>query len=203
MVMDRGRRGGPRQCDRARLAVATDRRVSHQRPEPRDANGVDHPGLVPTAGSDASGSGGTTRSFADAAATGRGESDAANGARRDGDPTTARGYRAQGGRRKTDRAEAGGPSGASARNPICFGDAAARGAISFGATGAHCLTSAGPELQAGITPAPRATGAGPETRGRSSSPGAGDRQGWPVANAHNPLGDLPVRHRRDPDAEIR
>jgi hypothetical protein len=202
MVMDRGRRGGPRQRDRARLALATGRRVSHRRPEPRDAND-DCSGLAPTAGSEASGPGGTTRGFADVATTGRGESDAANGARRDRDPTTLRGSRAQGGRRETGRSEAGCSGGASARSPICFGDAAARGAISFGVAGAHGLTSAGAEFQAGITAAPRSTGAGPEARGGSSGPGAGDRQAWPVANAHNPLGDPPACHRRDPGAEIR
>jgi hypothetical protein len=199
MVMDRGRRGGPRQCDRARLAVATERRVSHQRPEPPDANGVDRSGLVPSAGSDASGSGGTTRGFAYAAATGRGKSDAANGARRDRDPTTVPGNRAQGSRRETGRSEAGCASGASSR----FGDAAAHGPISFGVAGAHGLTSAGAELQAGITPAPPATGAGPEPRGGSSSHAAGDRKAWPGANAHNPLGDSPAHHRRDPGAEVR
>lgn len=200
MVMDRGHRGCPRQRDRARLAVATDRRVSHQRPEPRDADGVDCSGLAPTAGSDASGSGGTTRGVADATATARGESDTANGARRDRDPATLRGNRAQGGRRETGRSEAGCPGGASARSPICFPDATARGA-SFGVTGAHGVTSAGSYLQARTFPAPRSTGAGPETRDGSSSHGAGDRQAWAVANAHNSRGDLLTCHRRYPGAE--
>jgi hypothetical protein len=170
MVMDRGRRGRARQRGCARLAVATDQRVFHQRPEPRDANGVDRSRFAASAGRDSTASGGTTHGFTIAGASVRGERESVDCAgRRCGaavDGGRPFGNRPYSGRRKAGRSEAD-----------SLGCADVPGPRTFRCAGAFNAITASTELEAGHISAGRATGASCQVRSRRSNPSAGCREG--------------------------